>query len=97
MSRSIEAATRLHAVRRFRERCGVELPLRQYNRINAAIASGSVPHVATTREGVRVFHVRYAGVSAYAVWKGVRGQVATFYPSLDWVTAKGGTVARAHG
>jgi len=87
-------ATEIHALRRFRERIGIDLPRDQYARMVRAVVAGDAPFVALTPDNVRVFHVRYAGRSAYAVFGHDTQTIATFYPSLDWVTVRGGRVVR---
>lgn len=89
-SQAHRRAAMFHAITRFRERCGAELPVLQYLRMCCAIRSGSVPHVALTRDNMRVFHVRYAGVSAYAVFNTIVDRIATFYPTVAWVIERGG-------
>lgn len=87
------AAAARHAVDRFRERLGVHLPFSEYRRMCKAIKDGAPP-IAITQASAPVFHVRYAGVSAYAVYRPVVRTIATFYPSLDWVTERGGKLLR---
>lgn len=94
MSSEHRKAAAMHAVRRFEERIGVALPFSELSRMARAMAAGQVPAVAFTQTAAPVFHVRYAGVSAYAVYRPSLRTIATFYPSLDWVTARGGRVLR---
>lgn len=89
-----EMAAAIHAQRRFAERCGAELPIDAYFRMVRVIAAGDAPAFAATADGIRIFQVRYAGVTAYAIWKAELKRIATFYPSTDWITAKGGRLLR---
>lgn len=88
-----EEVTKAHAMKRFRERVGINLLITEYNGMVNAIRSHNVPPVAVTMTGNRVFKVRVAGRSAYAVW--ARNQIATFYPAIEWVTERGGRVVNA--
>lgn len=87
---SLYGGMRAHAIRRFNERTGATLTRGEYESLCASIRDHNPPAAAVTREGIRFYKVRIRGVTAYALWK--RGQIATFYPSLDWITARGGRV-----
>lgn len=84
------AAMRAHALRRFQERTGIVLVADEYERMCAAIRRDNLPPAAATKDGIRIYKVRVRGATAYALWK--RGQIATFCPSLDWITQAGGRV-----
>lgn len=81
-----------HAMKRFRERCGIILSEVEYEAMNKVVVDNLAPPVAYTRTGRRVFKVRVRGVTGYGIWFRQFDQFATFYPSLDWVVAKGGKV-----
>lgn len=85
-----ESATVVHALRRFEERCGIRLFAHEYERMVAIILRDRPDPIAVTREGMRVFKVRVRGATGFAVWR--RNQIATFYPSLEWVSRRGGRV-----
>ncbi len=85
-------AMKFHALRRFQERCGITLAPIEYDRMCEAIRRDNLPPVAFTKENLRFFKVRVRGVTAYALWK--RGQIVTFYPSMEWVKAVGGREAQ---
>lgn len=83
-----DTAMRVHALRRFYERTKTVLAVEEYERMCAAIRRDNLPPVAVTKENVRVYKVRVRGVTAFAVW--ARNCIVTFYPSIDWVIARGG-------
>lgn len=89
-SASHRRAAMIHALNRFHQRVGIRLPFLEYERMCNIIRDGGAPHVALTADNVRIFHVRYAGRSAYAVFKIEVGRIATFYPSIEWVLKHGG-------
>lgn len=82
------AAMRAHALRRFHERTGKVLAGEEYEAMCAAIRRDNLPPVAATQENMRFYKVRVRGVTAFALWK--RGQIVTFYPSVEWILERGG-------
>lgn len=78
----------LHALRRFKERCGRALSRHEYDALCEHIRRGGpeLDPCGETQDGQPLYRVRvYGNQIAYALWLPEQELIVTFFPRLNWL------------
>lgn len=78
-----------HAIRRLFERKNMAIARGEYNELCDQCRAAVFPHVANTRDGLKVYRIKFRSSVMYGIWCEKRDCIVTFYPTDKWLLDKG--------